>query len=94
MSREPECKEAGGLAPQINRNRCEGKQDCTKVCPCNVFEMRTLDAADKRQMSWLGRLKAVAHGSRQAFVVDAARCHSCGLCVTACPEKAITLGKR
>ena len=44
-------------------------------------------------MSLIGKLKARVHGNRQAFVVHAEACHACGLCVTACPEKAIKLVK-
>ena len=44
-------------------------------------------------MSLRGRLKALVHGSRQAFVARPEACHACGLCVAACPERAITLGK-
>jgi 4Fe-4S ferredoxin len=39
----------------------------------------------------LGRLKAWAHGNRQAFVVRSGDCHACGLCITACPEQALQL---
>jgi NAD-dependent dihydropyrimidine dehydrogenase PreA subunit len=39
----------------------------------------------------LGRLKALAHGGKQAFAVSAEACHACGLCVKACPENAIRL---
>ena len=88
-----DCKDPGVLVPLINRNKCEGKEDCVRVCPYHVFEMRTLTAEDKLPMSFLGKLKARAHGNRQAFVKAPQDCHACGLCVTACPEKAITLGK-
>ena len=44
---------------------------------------------------WAGspidRVKAGAHGGRQADPVRAARCHACGDCVAACPEHAIRL---
>jgi NAD-dependent dihydropyrimidine dehydrogenase PreA subunit len=86
-----ECKDAGVVVPVIDRNRCEGKNDCVEVCPYHVFEVRKLDDADKRTLSLPGRLKSFFHGYKQAFVVDAAACHNCGKCVTACPEKAIKL---
>lgn len=88
---EADCKEAGRVAPVVDRNRCEGKEDCVRVCPYNVFAIQTLSAEDKAALSWMGRLKAWAHGYRQAFVVAADQCHACGLCVTACPERAIKL---
>ena len=46
---------------------------------------------DRAKLSWMGRLKAWAHGNRQAFVVRPDACHACKLCVDACPENAIRL---
>ena len=87
-----DCKDdAGTLIPVIDRNRCEAKGDCLEVCPYDVFEIRKLSADDKRGLSLLGRIKSFAHGGKQAFTVRADQCHSCGACVTACPEHAITL---
>ncbi|MEQ1507321.1 MAG: ferredoxin family protein [Myxococcota bacterium] len=88
---EPDCKEPGRVVPVIDRNRCEGKEDCVRVCPYAVFEIRVLDRDQRRALSFVGRLKAWAHGNRQAFAVRADQCHACGLCVTACPERAIGL---
>lgn len=90
---EPDCKEAGVLVPVIDRNRCEGKADCVRVCPYEVFEIGTLDAEQRRALSVPGRIKSFFHRYRQAFAVQAEACHACGLCVKACPEKAITLGR-
>jgi len=43
MAANIECKQGAGIfAPIINRNRCEGKEDCVEVCPYDVFEMRKL----------------------------------------------------
>lgn len=89
---EADCAgEAGRVVPRIDRNRCEGKADCVRVCPYNVFEIQTLSDADRGAMSFIGRLKARAHGNRQAYLPNAGDCHACGLCVAACPEKALTL---
>ncbi len=82
---------AGRVVPVIDRNRCEAKGDCVRVCPYQVFEIRTLDAAERAQLSLRGRLKAFFHGGKQAFTPRADQCHACGLCVSACPEDAIKL---
>jgi NAD-dependent dihydropyrimidine dehydrogenase PreA subunit len=88
----PRCAdEPGRFAPRIDRNRCEAKADCVRVCPYHVFEIRPLGPEEKRGLSFVGRLQAFAHGGKQAFTVDAAACHACGLCVKACPESAIRL---
>ena len=87
-----ECRApAGTFVPRVDRNRCEGKGDCTEVCPYDVFEVRTLDEADFRALSFLGRLKSRAHGRQSAYTPGADACRACGLCVVACPERALTL---
>jgi 4Fe-4S ferredoxin len=83
--------EPGRVAPVVDRNRCEAKEDCVRVCPYDVFEIRPLSAADRRSLSLLGKVKAWAHGNRQAFVVNGDVCHACQICVDACPENAIRL---
>ncbi len=89
------CKQEPGLfVPVVNRNRCEGKEDCVQVCPYDVFEMRRLSDEDKRAMPLGARIRAWVHGNRQAFAVRASECHACGLCVAACPERAIKLVRR
>lgn len=91
MEREA-CKGTPGkVAPVIDRNRCEAKEDCVRVCPYDVFEVHALAPADKATMSLLGRIKAVFHGNRQAYVVRPDACHACQLCIAACPEQAIRL---
>jgi 4Fe-4S ferredoxin len=86
------CKQAAGVfAPVINRDRCEAKEDCVRVCPYNVFEIRKLSDDDRKALGLMSRLKAWAHRNRQAYAVNAADCHACGLCVAACPEHAIKL---
>ena len=81
-------------APIVNRGRCEGKADCVAVCPYSVFEVRRIDDADFRELSVLARLKSRAHGRLTAYTPRADECRACGLCVVACPERAITLVTR
>ena len=83
--------QAGRLAPVIDRNRCEAKGGCVQVCPFGVFEIRLLEPSDRTALSLRGRIKAWAHGNRQAYVVRPDECHACRLCVEACPEAAIRL---
>jgi NAD-dependent dihydropyrimidine dehydrogenase PreA subunit len=92
MSDKDLCRpEAGRWVPVIDRNRCEAKADCVAACPYDVFAIQPLGEAERAKLSLIGRLKAFAHGGKQAFAVRAADCHGCGKCVTACPEKAIKL---
>jgi NAD-dependent dihydropyrimidine dehydrogenase PreA subunit len=87
-----ECRGAPGkVAPVVDRNRCEAKADCVAVCPYGVFEIRALAADDRAGLSWLGRLKAWAHGNRQAYVARPGDCHACQRCIEACPEDALRL---
>jgi 4Fe-4S ferredoxin len=83
--------EAGGWVPRIDRARCEAKNDCVVVCPYDVFEVRRLTADERKELSFRSKVKLFVHGGKQAFAVRAEECHACGLCVTACPERAITL---
>lgn len=91
MIEKDDCKQKGLLIPRIDRNKCEGKADCERVCPYDVFDMGKLDEAQRAELSSPGRIKSFFHGYKQAFATRATECHGCGLCVTACPEKAITL---
>ena len=83
--------EAGRVAPVVDRNRCEAKADCIAVCPYDVFELQPLSAEDRAALSWLGKLRAWAHGNRQAYVIRPEACHACQLCIEACPEHALSL---
>lgn len=88
------CKqEAGVITPVINRNKCEGKADCVVVCPKDVFIIGMLPKQERSSLPLLSKLKGVAHGWEQAFMPNIDTCEGCGLCVSACPEKAIRLEK-
>jgi 4Fe-4S ferredoxin len=93
MAERAECKEAGRLVPVVDATRCEGKEDCVRVCPYDVFVVRKLSEAERASLGLLTRFKVFVHGGKQAFVARPADCHACGLCVQACPEKAIQLRK-
>jgi NAD-dependent dihydropyrimidine dehydrogenase PreA subunit len=94
VSDPADCKqESGRFRPVIDRNRCEGKKECVAVCPYGVFTMGTLPRQARGGLSLRGKLKGFAHRWQQAFATHADACHACGLCVSACPEKAITLAR-
>jgi NAD-dependent dihydropyrimidine dehydrogenase PreA subunit len=86
--------EPGTYEPIVDRKRCEGKSDCARVCPYDVFEVRRIEDAEFRALPLLARLKSRAHGRLTAYAVRADACSACGRCVRACPEKAISLRMR
>jgi NAD-dependent dihydropyrimidine dehydrogenase PreA subunit len=94
MERE-ECRQPPGvMEPVVSQARCEGKADCVRVCPCGVFEVRSVPDTEKAALGAFTRFKLFVHGGKQAYVVHPEACEACGLCVTACPEKAVTLRRR
>ncbi len=89
------CRAAlGSFRPVVDHARCEGKRDCVEVCPYGVFEVRRIDDADFARLSFVGRLKSLAHRRQTAYTPADDRCQACGLCVVSCPEKAIALVPR
>ncbi len=94
MTNGAQCKHpAGTFQPVINRNRCEGKGPCVEVCPFNVFKVATLPQELRSGLSIIGSIKGFAHRWQQALLINPNACEACGLCVKACPEKAITLAR-
>jgi NAD-dependent dihydropyrimidine dehydrogenase PreA subunit len=92
VNMKDDCKPVSGvIAPTVNLNKCEGKTTCVEVCPYNVFEMQAISDEDYARLNLVGKLKTLVHGKMKAIVKNPEQCHSCGLCVTACPEKAIKL---
>ena len=81
----------GAFMPVIDRNACEGKADCVVICPYDVFDLGILPPEDRAGLSVMGKVKGFVHGWKQSFAVRAEACRACGLCVAACPEKAIRL---
>lgn len=88
------CKEESGkLVPLIDLNKCEGKTTCVPICPYDVLEIREINDEQYRSLTFVGKLKTFFNGKQKAFVAQPDACHACGLCVSACPEKAIKLVK-
>ena len=83
--------EPGRFVPVVDLTRCEGKRDCTEVCPYDVFDVTRMTDADFAGLTMFGKLRSLAHRRQAAYAVRARDCHACGLCVVACPESAITL---
>lgn len=86
------CKQAPGvMVAVVNLKRCEGKGECVEVCPENVFRVQRIEQEDYQDLNALQKLKIRLHGMQVAYTPNADACRSCGLCVSACPEQAITL---
>jgi 4Fe-4S ferredoxin len=84
-------QDPGIVRPLIELGRCEGKGDCVRVCPENVFQLRRIDELDYRDLSLLHKIKLRVHGMEVAYTPNADACRACSLCVSSCPEQAITL---
>jgi 4Fe-4S ferredoxin len=84
-------QEPGAIAPVVDLGRCEGKGDCVRVCPEDVFQIRRIDRADYQSLHLLQKLKVRVHGMKVAYTSNADACRACGLCVGSCPENAIML---
>jgi 4Fe-4S ferredoxin len=61
------------------------------VCPYGVFEVRRIDDGDFNALGPLSRIKLWVHGKKVAYTPKSDACQACGLCVVACPERAIRL---
>lgn len=87
------CKDqVGKVYPVVDFNSCGGKKDCVAVCPYGVFEIKPISKQDKAKLNLKGQIKTLFF-KQKAYVIQPNQCHSCGLCVQACPEKAIKLTK-
>ena len=81
----------GAFRPVVDRNACEGKRDCVEVCPYGVFEVRRISDEHFARLTFFGKIKSRAHARQTAYTPNADQCRACGLCVTSCPERAISL---
>jgi 4Fe-4S ferredoxin len=89
------CKQLPGvIRPIVSLKHCEGKGDCVTVCPEDVFRLQRIEDTDYRSLGVLNRFKLRVHGMQVAFTPNADACRGCGLCISACPEHAITLERR
>jgi NAD-dependent dihydropyrimidine dehydrogenase PreA subunit len=82
---------AGRFRPFITLSRCEGAGDCVEVCPYDVFDITRIDESAYRSLPFIARIKLRVHGMKIATTPRADQCRACGLCVVACPERAIRL---
>jgi len=85
--------EPGVVRPVVDFNRCEGKDACAQACPYDVFDVRKIDRSDYQRLSFIAKIKNRVHGGMVAYTPRADQCRACGLCVKACPERAIKLVK-
>lgn len=89
---DKECRQRPGvIRPVVDPARCEGKADCVRVCPVDVFEIVRIPDETFSHLPIFAKFKVFVHGMKTAAMPNVDACEGCGLCVAACPEKAIRL---
>lgn len=89
---QTKCRQQPGvLRPIVDPARCEGKADCVRVCPVNVFEIVRIPSETYQALPTFAKFKVFVHGMKTAQTPNAMDCEGCGYCVGACPEHAIRL---
>lgn len=84
-------KPAGKLRPVVDPAKCEARADCVAVCPVAVFRVERIRPEVFRQLPATAKLKVWVHGMSTAATPNADACLGCGLCVSACRERAVRL---
>jgi NAD-dependent dihydropyrimidine dehydrogenase PreA subunit len=70
----------------VDSHACEGKETCLAVCPTDVSKMQPTTVRHP-----LFCLKINLQGGNHADPVDKAACIGFMECISACPEKAISV---
>ena len=77
--------------PVVDHGRCEAKRDACGSAPTTCSRCGAWTSTTSRPWACWASSVRTAHRRMTAYPVRADQCDECGLCVTVCPEEAITL---